>query len=239
MYFAGIVGYHHADIGASAIATRTEGGGGSRFLIDDEMFDTDVPAIEVAATSAGVTTDDLLTDSDGDWFIDFYDLAGPGPYELPSGQLGDEALFDIDHPAFPFSSTSSPSFEDFLNYNTNPPWRSALVPTSMLDPLLGVASVDDPALYPGFVDPTAAQVSPVFKSDVSDLGLVGGVPAVNATGERRGLVAFKIVGVGSDPDGPGGSKLPNLIVELVDPATVPLGGISPGSGGAGSIELVG
>ncbi len=243
MFFAGIVGFHEANVGAVAIATRTPGDGGSRFLIDDEMFDTDIPAIQAAAAVAGVTSDAVLSDADGDWFIDFYDLAGPIQLELPTGQVGDEALFDMDHPAFAFNGTSSPSFEDFLNYNEDGTWREALIPKAMLDPLLGVDSVDDPSLYPGFVSP-AAQVSPVYKSDVSDLGLVGGVPAVDALGvsalgERRGLVAFTIVAVGSDPDGPGGSLLPNLIIQLVDPATVSLSGIAPGVGGPGNINLVG
>ncbi len=238
MFFAGLVGFHEADVAAVAIATRTRGDGGSRFLIDDEMFDIDVPEIEAAAAVAGVSSIDLLTDANGDWFIDFYDLAGPIQLELPTGQVGDEALFDIDHPAFSFNGTSSPSFEDFLNYNEDGTWREALIPKAMLDPLVGVDSVDDPSLYPSFVNP-AAQVSPVYKSDVGDLGLIGGVPAVDARGERRGLVAFEIVAVGSDPDGPGGSLLPNLIIELVDPATVSLTGIAPGVGGLGSIKLVG
>ena len=45
----------------------------------------------------------------------------------------------------------------------------------------------------------------------------GDIPAVNAKGWRRGMAAFKIIGVGDDPDGPG-SKLPNLIFEFVDPS---------------------
>ena len=38
-------------------------------------------------------------------------------------------------------------------------------------------------------------------------------------GERRGLVAFKIIGVGQDPDG-SGAVLPNLIFEIVDPIDI-------------------
>lgn len=226
LIFGPILGIDQSDVGATAIAILVPGGGGSRFLIDNEMFDTDVPAIEAVANSLpGVTTDDLLTDADGDWFIDFYDLAGPVTLSLPTGQSGDEGLFDIDHPAFPFGAGTSPSFEDFLK---------GLAPSSMLDPLLGVSSVDDPGEYPSFVN-SAPQVSPLYKSDVSDLGLVGGVPAVNALGERRGLVAFVVVGVGSDPPG---SVLPHLIVQLAPPGSVPLSGISPGVGGADTAELV-
>ena len=238
MYFAGIVGMPQMDVGASAIATLTPDGPGSKFLIDDEMFDTDEPAIEaVAAGLPGVTTDDLLSDGDGDWFIDFYDLAGPITIELPTGQVGDEALFDFDHPAFPFGPTTLPSFTDFLNWNNDGSWREALIPSGMLDPLLGVDSVSDGSLYPGFVDASQVHVSPVFKSDVSDLGLIGGIPAVNALVERRGLVAFRIVGVGTDPDG-AGSQLPNLVIQLVDPDTVSIGSVTPGTDGA-QVYLVG
>ncbi len=74
-----------------------------------------------------------------------------------------------------------------------------------------------------YVDPNFVHVSPVYKNDVSPLNPVNGAPAVNALGLRRGLLAFKIIGVGNDPDGPGGSALPNLIIEIVDPQTVWLG----------------
>ena len=42
-----------------------------------------------------------------------------------------------------------------------------------------------------------------------------------AKGERRGLVAYKIIGVGADPDG-NGSVFPNLIIEIVDPSLIDL-----------------
>ena len=236
LFFAPILGIYQSDVGAVAIATRSVGGG-TRFLIDDEMIDTDIPAIEAVATSLGVTSDDLLADADGDWFIDFYYHAGPIQIELPTGQTGDEALMDTDHPAFPFAQGSDPSFEDFLNYNEDGSWRESLIPKSMLDPLFGVSAVDDAAVYPSYVDASAVHVSPVYTSDMSTLAPVGGVPAINALGQRRGLVAFRIVSVGSDPDGPGGSVLPNLIIELADPATVVLSDVAP-VGGVGGVYLV-
>ncbi len=77
------------------------------------------------------------------------------------------------------------------------------------------------------MDPDFIHVSPVTKGDtnvlnpvVTPLSPVNGVPAVNALGLRRGLLAFKIIAVGIDPDGPGGSVLPNLIIEVVAPSTV-------------------
>ena len=211
-------------------------GTGTRFLIDDEMFDTDIPEIENLAAAYGTTSAALLSDSDGDWFIDM----PPGEVlELPTGQIGDEALFAIDHPEWPFSAGSDPSHTDFLNYNDDSnSWRYDLVPSSMLDPLLGVSTVSDPDEYWKFVNPNYIHVSPVYKSDVSSLNLVGGVPAVNALGERRGLVAFRILNVGDDPDG-GGSKLPNLIIEIVSPSEVELNAVPPFSGGSTAYELVG
>ena len=89
--------------------------------------------------------------------------------------------------------------------------------TSDLNPLVGVEPLSDETRYPDFVSPNQVQVSPIWKSDVSDTE-----PGVNALGERRGLVAFKILGVGSDSDGPG-SLLPNLIIEILSPAGLDLG----------------
>ncbi len=108
----------------------------------------------------------------------------------------------------------------------------------MLDPLVGVSRVDDPALYPGYVNPEYIHVSPVYKSDISALNPVGGVPAVNALGWRRGLVAFRVLAVGADPDG-AGSQLPNLVIEIVDPALVNLNAVPPGSQATSGPHLVG
>ena len=105
--------------------------------------------------------------------------------------------------------------------------------TSDLDPLLGVEPVSDPAQYADFVNPNTILVSPVYKSDVGNT-----TPGVNALGERRGLVAFKIIAVGSDPDG-SGSALPNLVVQIVDPQMLGgLGGIRLINGAGGSIQIV-
>ncbi len=188
------------------------------------------PAIEVFAADMGVSSSDLLADADGDGFIDF----PPTVIELPTGQVGDEALFDIG-PDFPFTSTSNPSLEDFLLFEEGGDQHGIL--TSQLDPLIGVKPVSDPDRYPDFVAPNSVLVSPVYKSDVSDTD-----PGVNALGERRGLVAFKILGIGSDPDG-SGSGLPNIIVQIVDPST--LDALSSarlvfdgGGAGGGSVQLV-
>ena len=182
------------------------------------MIDSDVPVIEDLANSIGIGSEDIISDLDGDWFIDLWQHCAPVScqFELPTGEVGDEALFDMTSGGFPYSMTSSPSFDDFLNYNADSSsWRYSLLSTSELDPLAGVSTVSDGSQFPNYVHPDFVHVSPVFKSDVSDLGS----NQVNAKGWRRGLIAFKIIGVGADPDG-AGSVLPNLIIEVVSPADI-------------------
>ena len=60
LYFAQLLGFVQTDVTATAIAIGKGGGGAgapvrSRFLIDSEMFDTDIPAIEQLAASLGTT----------------------------------------------------------------------------------------------------------------------------------------------------------------------------------------
>ncbi len=225
LFFARVFGRSQTNLSAEAVAlTTTFSSGSARFLIDSELFDTDVPVIEDLADRMGVTPDDLLSDLDGDGFIDM----PPGVIELPTGQVGDEGLFEIG-PEFPFTTSSSPSLEDFLLFEEGGDQRGIL--TSDLDPLLGVEPVSDSAAYPSFVSPDQIQVSPVYKGDVSDTE-----PGVNALGERRGLIAFRILGVGADPDG-SGPVLPNLIIVIVPPASVDLGAIDTGEMN-GSAQLV-
>jgi hypothetical protein len=179
-----------------------------------------------------MTSEEIISDNDGDWFIDL----PPGTeLELPTGQVGDEGLFDINHPEFPFSQTSDPSHPDFLNFNEDGSWRQGLFDKKMLDPLVGVSRVDDPDLYESYVSEECSHVSPVYKSDISALNPVNGVPAVNALGMRRGLLAFAIIGVGADVDGPSGSVLPKLIIRVCDPTEIDL--VGPGSG-TGRLRLV-
>ena len=209
-FFARVLGRDWVDVSARATATGVNGGG-SRFILDEEVFDSDIPVIEDLADQLGVPPDELISDMDGDWFID---LPAGVILELPSGQVGDEGLFDMTHPSFPFQEDES--FQNFLNYNEDSnSWRYDLLDKSELDPLIGVPVVNDPSVFPSFVT-DECQISPLYKSDVSELNPVDGDPAVNALGWRRGLVRFKIIGVGVDPDGPG-SVLPNLIFEICPP----------------------
>jgi hypothetical protein len=223
------------DIIARAVAVAVGGGTGtsSRFLIDSDMIDTDVESIEDLAEQLNIDKENLISDLNDDGYIDL----PPGTQlDVPTGEIGDEALFDISHPAFPFLASSDPSFEDFLNYNEDGTWRQELLQDGDLDPLLGPSPLSDGSLYAQLLG-LPCQVSPVYKSDISELNPVYGIPAVNAKGERRGLMAFKIVEVLDDPDG-SGSRLPNIRIEIcapIDPSVVTPG---PSGGGGNASALV-
>ncbi|MGB0717664.1 MAG: pilus assembly protein TadG-related protein, partial [Phycisphaerae bacterium] len=64
--FAAIFGHNETDVrstgAAIAFIPSSEPGVGGRFLLDDEMFDSDVPEIEDLADSLGVSPDDMITD---------------------------------------------------------------------------------------------------------------------------------------------------------------------------------
>ena len=225
--FAAIWGIHNADVSATATSVAfvpTLPGGGARFLLDEDMFDTDIPVIEDLAASLGLSPDDMLSDRDGDGFIDI----PPGEVlELPTGQEDDAAIFEI-MDNFQFTPDSTPSLEDFLRYNKD--GRKYGIRDSDLDPLVGVTRTNNSSKYASFVNPVAVLVSPLYKSDVNHLG----PDTAEAKGERRGLVAYKIIGVGADPDG-NGSVLPNLIIEIVDPSLIDLSEVGFGYSGVSGI----
>ena len=105
LWFANIFGQSVSDVAAEAVAVSSGSAGiAGRFMLDEDMWDTDVPAIQDLAADLGVPPEDLLTDNDGDWFID---IPGGRILELPTGQVGDEGIFDTDHPAFPFAPHGS------------------------------------------------------------------------------------------------------------------------------------
>lgn len=257
LFFAPVIGTDSANLTVSAIALRPSSGVGTRFLIDDEMIDKDVPAIEELASSLGRDVEELVTcrgfnqgkqygDSDWTWEDNFLDLPAGETLSLPTGQgtgydNNDAGLFDIDHPEFPFQDDAS--FMEFLMYSEtgNDPSKWGTDSSSIgsqLDPLTGVSPVTDGSSYDSFVNPDFVHVSPVTYSDVGTLNMDGGVPQVNAKGLRRGLIAFKIIAVGPDTDG-GGSVLPKLVIEIVDPATINPNDLKPPSeSGSGKTKLV-
>ena len=256
LFFGAFAGTSHADVSASAIALKPSSGGGTRFLIDDEMIDKDIPAIEALAASLGRDPEELVTarglnhgksygDASWNWEDNFLDMPAGAQLTLPTGQAtdydnNDAGIFDIDYPDFPF--TSAADFLNFVMYSEtggdSSKWGtdSASI-SSQLDPLLGVSPITDDSQYSSFVDPDFVHISPIFESDVSTLNMNGGVPQVNAKGLRRGLLAFKIIAVGNDPDG-GGSMLPYLVIEIVDPSTTSIDDLMGNSSSGGSTSSV-
>ena len=259
LFLGKMLGTSQANLAASAIAFKPGGGVGTRFLIDEDMLDKDVPAIENLATSLGRDPEELVTargfnqgkqygDTDWTWEDNFLDIPAGSRLSFPTGQgtgydNNDAGLFDIDNPDFPF--TEDLSFQQFLFYSEtggdSSKWGTDASIWSQLDPLYGVEPVTDGSLYDSFVHPDFIHVSPVFPSDISTLNQSGGVPQVNAKGLRRGLLAHKIVSVGADTDG-GGSVLPELELEIVDPSTISMDDIEPtggsSGGGSGSLQIV-
>jgi hypothetical protein len=234
LFFARTLGIQWGDV--ATFATATAGGGAApttltRFIIDEEIFkDPAKQVLDNLGKSLGHDFNWIISDNDGDWFIDI----PPGTQLwVPTGQTGDEALFDISHPAFPFTdgSNGNPTYEDFLNYNEDSnSWRYSLINTYELDPLLGVNRVGHAHAYPDIITPLLhkCQVSPVYKSDVSGLNPVNGVPAVNALGWRQGLLAFSIEQLGGPPPGGSSSDLPMIEVKVWDPAACNVTWTGPG-----------
>ena len=252
LFFASVLGIDSQNLTADAIAYAPVLSEGFRFLIDDEMIDSDEPSIEDLANQLGVDPDDLISDGDNDGFIDI----PPGCFlELPTGQVGDEALFDATSygGAFPFQGSSTFSTLDFLAEGTalqsslgtqnmqGVEWSSSNAPhpglegSKVLDPVPGIDPVDSHADIAALADSETTHVSPVFKSDVSmaetDPSKYGS-PAANLQGERRGLLAFKIVSSRSNPAG--GSYLPLLTIEVIDPAYIDIESLTINQGGSGT-----
>ena len=257
LFFAPIIGTDSADLTVFAIAQSPSSGIGTRFLIDDEMIDKDVKAIENLAKRLGKNVEKLVTPrgfnkgkryGSRTWTGEDNFLALPAGeiLSLPTGQgtsysNNDPGLFDINYPDFPFQDDAS--FMNFVMYSESggdsTKWgtddRSI---KSKLDPLRGVSPVTDGSRYDAFVNPDFVHVSPVTLSDVSTLHMSGGVPRVNAKGLRRGLIAFRIIAKGTDIDG-GGSVLPELVIKIVDPATIKSTDVKPfGKSGSGKLKLV-
>lgn len=249
LIFAQIWGRDQADVSAIAIATiPRQGGPEFRFLIDDEMIDTDEPAIQQLAQQLGKTPDDLVADRDGDGFIDF----PPGrQLWLPTGQVGDEALFDRSQwpDIFPFKPTSQYTTLDFMLFGTNLQhvyrtldlkditWRSSNAPhrdfigKKVLDPVPGITMMSSHQQIMDLPDPDQVWVSPVYKSDIGMIERTTqkyGWPLANLLGERRaGLFAFTILD--ARPSTRGGSYLPDILIEVVDPVTIDVIAVANGT----------
>ncbi len=195
---------------------------------------------EDLADSLGKSPDDIISDKNGDGWLD---LPPNTTLELPTGQVGDEGMFDRKtyEEAFPFQGDTTFNMLDFLAEGTalqdslgtqhlqdvewgadNAP-HPDLVGNKVLDPVPGITPMDNHQEILDLPDLDQIYVSPVFKSDTNmtetDLSKYGS-PTANVQGERRGLIAFKILSARANPAG--GSYLPLVTIEVIDHSTIDL-----------------
>lgn len=155
---------------------------------------------------------------------------GPDPRHLHFLMFNEDGCYLSWYDYFPDAGASAPPDNHCRNSAIGPEWAGS--PPFSLDPLVGVDNVNDASEYPGFVNPNFIHVSPIFDSDVSDLGSCNWqgspVPCVNAKTKRNGLLAFKVVDW--RPRYWFDQKLPELQLEIVDPDTINLEDVAPGGG---------
>jgi hypothetical protein len=91
----------------------------------------------------------------------------------------------------------------------------------VLDPVPGCDPMSNGQDILSLPNADQSYISPVQKSDVSMVETdpsTYGSPAANLLGERRGLIAFKIISARPHPDG--GSYLPLITIEIIDPDSI-------------------
>lgn len=218
LFFARVFGIDSVDVSVEAIAyvpnpvlTRKSSGIGTRFLIDEDMFNSGDPAIQQLATNLGMSPETLISAKNekstttADWFLN---IPAGTVLELPTGQVGDEGLFDISAnlgkpnlPQYPFQTGTSHSkflkFNDTSENDAVSQSRKAMLTDSQQDPLHGVGRFNQPSEYPGLVNPNFIHVSPVWKSDVSALNGVDQAdqtagPDLNGDGQVDGYTINQI-----------------------------------------------
>jgi len=59
-----------ADVNAFATAVAGSQRAYTRFLIDEDLLDSDLPVIEELAEEYDMGSEEIISDNDGDWFID-------------------------------------------------------------------------------------------------------------------------------------------------------------------------
>ena len=187
------------DIGAGATAWHPTGAV-CRMLIDSDAISPATPAIAALATTLGVDADaELLSDNDSDGYID---VPAGTELSIPSGTTAAPGVHLLTA-GFPFSPGGTPSLHDFLR---------DLVESAALDPVGGVAAPSAEKML-GLNNLDRTYVSPVWQDQLSPTS--GGF---DASGDRRGLLAFKVKSFSGDPAGGGAS----ITIEVVSPAEVQL-----------------
>ena len=190
LFFARVLGRDTSNVMAEAIAfapnpvrSQRYSGIGTRFLIDEEMINDNVPSLQALARSHGQTIDQILSaknEQSGNPELWFLNIPAGAQLEVPTGEVGDEGLLDIaanvGNPSLPqYPYTSLADHYRFLAFNEtseNAHWlkvRRNMMTDSELDPVPGVGRFNQPSLYPELVNPDFIHVSPVYKSDISAL----------------------------------------------------------------------
>ena len=97
-----LLAFSRMDASASGIAAGTDHtcalATSSRFLIDGDMIDVDVPAIEDLADQLGIDNEDLVSDSDDDGYID---LPPGSQLDLPTGEVAYGPQSSLENPRIP------------------------------------------------------------------------------------------------------------------------------------------
>jgi Flp pilus assembly protein TadG len=239
-YFARMLGFDESlSVSAIAYAKRRPR---LHYLLDEDMIDVAAPAIQRLAASLGVSPEQLITDNNGDGFLD---LPPNQVLELGAGRHGDEAIFDVAgyRGAFPFGNGAY-STKDFLAAGTRlqqpsdarpleyATWSSGAPETWMagrkvLGLVPGVNPVSRSAAVYAMVNPDIVHVSPVFAGDIvmaeRDPSRFGS-PIANLQGKRRGLLAYRVLGARPNPAGR--YSLPLLTIQVVDPASIDIGNVA-------------
>lgn len=272
LFFGPIMGEKNASISATAIVMLPPPGGPQfRFLLDNEIIDKDIGDIEDLADRLGVDGDVLLSDNDGDGFIE---LPAGEQLWVPTGQITTSTgLIDVSAygDAWPFGDETAYTATEFIKYDTaletldmeNIEWGKDGAPAAphpdldgkkILDPGLGTAPMSVHQDIRDLADnPDQVYMSPVYKSSISvndwiEGGLVPepeyGSPYANLQGERRGLIAFKILAyrdsvAGTGSYNQGDEYLPDVKIEILEPTSIEWGAMSTeGGSGGGGIGLV-
>jgi Flp pilus assembly protein TadG len=219
LFFAPLLGTSFSTVRSESIAyapnptvSPIAPGHGTRFLLDDEMFNTGEPVILMLASQLRMTPEQLLSarneksPNPKDWFLN---LPAGAILNLPTGQVGDEGLFDIaantgnpSLPQYPFMRQADHT--KFLMYNNTSEndsvsrLRKSFFSDSQLDPLHGVGRFNQPSHYPELVNKDFIHISPVYKSDISALDSTNNAdekagPDLNNDGNPDGYTTNKAV----------------------------------------------
>lgn len=217
---------------SSAVALE---GGRVFLLIDEDSVDNGTKSIETisfgshscGAGNPAVCVNDDIADPGVRTllFTRDTDITPFTGLTLPTGQRGDEGLFMFSNPDPQVSVQNGATFTtaEFIAA------AGAAADENNLDKVDGVVPLGE-ADIAGLVGTTVCAV--VYDSDISADVAAGFASLKGAT---LGVTVFTVTGIGPDPDGPQGSVLPSITVDLLASSEVPVacaGGDGPPGGDA-------